>query len=73
MYKNCAELKIIIMRIAKFKKVVAPIGVKNNEQVYGIKLLIKGLADSFVGQRGNILVFDTEEEAQEFIDDEDNF
>ena len=61
------------MRIAELKKTVAPIGIKNNKQVYGVKVEIYGLSDCFVSQRGNILVFDTEEDAQDFIDDEDNF
>ena len=61
------------MGLVEYKKIVVPVGDENGLLKWCIGHKLGDRYPSLESQRGNILVFDTEEDAQDFSDDEDNF
>ena len=58
------------MALVKFKNVVIPVSDENNKTVYVIGIKLGDRKPAIVARQGTYLVFDTDVEAQNYIDEE---
>ena len=59
------------MAVVEFGRIVIPVSDKNNSTKYVIGIKLGDREPAILNYQGSPVVFDTESEAQDYIDDED--